>query len=125
MTWTGDCILGHGTTHFTELHPYMTSLRSIRAMNPTQLYPAHGAIIKDGCTRVDEYIKHRDEREQQIMKVVQSHEGITCMEIVKVICKYMHQMTVQAGGTSGFSVRCSPLALTLVLFDMCCMFLSL
>jgi hypothetical protein len=38
----------------------------MRALSVGALYPAHGPTIPDGPRKIDEYIAHRQERENQI-----------------------------------------------------------
>ena len=51
---------------FEDLHTYMNSLKKLLALSPLVLYPGHGPVIGDGKTVIEEYIKHRNAREQQV-----------------------------------------------------------
>jgi glyoxylase-like metal-dependent hydrolase (beta-lactamase superfamily II) len=84
--FTGDCVLGTGTTSFRELGTYMRSLSAMKAHAPDLLYPGHGArterlqlliwdfrsallagpLIKGGVAKLDDYISHRMMRENQV-----------------------------------------------------------
>ena len=74
--FTADTVLGQGTAVFEDLATYMTSLRSLLqfgcqpANQFRTLYPGHGPVVKDGPKLIDEYIKHRAEREAQIVQVL-------------------------------------------------------
>lgn len=72
---------------FEDLHDYMKSLDKILALKPTLVYPAHGALVKDPITHLTYYISHRNEREAQIIKALESHknEFLTAMDIVKIV----------------------------------------
>ena len=86
--FTGDNILGHGTAVFEDLAEYMRSLDKMKGAFKGQAYPGHGAVIEDGPAKVKEYIAHRKEREEQVLKVLEAgskEEGITAIEIVKVV----------------------------------------
>ncbi|OWZ77056.1 hypothetical protein C365_04314 [Cryptococcus neoformans Bt85] len=68
--FTGDTVLGQGTTHFTDLSTYMTSLRTLLALQPRVLYPAHGPHIpsqEGSISHIQTYIAHRQKREDEIV----------------------------------------------------------
>ncbi|KAL3317565.1 Beta-lactamase-like protein 2 [Cichlidogyrus casuarinus] len=64
--FTGDIILGHGSTLVEYLPHYMDSLNLLRDMvknNPSiTLLPAHGDIVPLSLSKVDEYISNRQSR---------------------------------------------------------------
>jgi len=88
--YTADTVLGHGTAVFEDLSAYMTSLSkmlrykssasalpSASSLSPPienseydTLYPGHGAILTNGQETIATYIKHRLEREAQIVEVL-------------------------------------------------------
>lgn len=89
--FTGDNVLGMGTTVFEDLAAYMASLERMHAAYPAQppapAFPAHGPLVHDGRAKVAEYIAHRAARERQVLRVLGSQGAAlwTSMEIVKVI----------------------------------------
>ena len=86
--FTGDNVLGHGTAVFEDLATYMASLRRMHGLFSGRAYPGHGELIEDGPAKVDEYMRHRQLREEQVVQVLRSdsrEEGWTPMELVKVI----------------------------------------
>ncbi|KAI9822897.1 MAG: hypothetical protein M1832_002922 [Thelocarpon impressellum] len=88
--FTGDAVLGHGTAVFDDLALYLASLARMRTLFKGRAYPGHGAVIGDGPARVEGYIRHRQEREQQVLDVLGSshsaeEEGWTPTEIVGVV----------------------------------------
>jgi ribonuclease/clavin/mitogillin len=94
--FTGDTVLGVGTTVFVCYADYMRSLATLRDRNAALIYPGHGPVVKDAKGKLEEYITHRGKREQQILGVLQqaastsgssgsSSEGVTAMDIVKLI----------------------------------------
>jgi ribonuclease/clavin/mitogillin len=98
--FTGDNVLGHGTAVFEDLLTYLQSLEKMRGHFRGRAYPGHGAVIEDGPSKILEYIRHRQHRENQVIQVLKSskHSGDfkanvnevddwTSMEIVKVIYK--------------------------------------
>lgn len=96
--FTGDTVLGHGTTVFEDLGEYMKSLERLQGLGASRLYPAHGAVVEDAGRKLNEYVRHRRLRENQILKVLAQKQegskvaglwggssGSTSMEIVKTI----------------------------------------
>ncbi|KAL1413467.1 hypothetical protein Q8F55_001236 [Vanrija albida] len=73
--FTGDTVLGQGTTIFADFGAYMNSLKTLLALDAPVLYPAHGPAIegRDAAhAHIAEYIKHRQEREDIIVGVIRS-----------------------------------------------------
>ncbi|KAL0568746.1 hypothetical protein V5O48_013234 [Marasmius crinis-equi] len=77
--YTADTVLGQGTAVFEELGPYIASLRKMKDFHSSSsggtydtLYPGHGPTVSNGVQLIETYIKHRLEREEQILKVLQS-----------------------------------------------------
>lgn len=97
--FTGDNVLGHGTAVFEDLTTYLNSLERMKGVFSGKAYPGHGAVIEDGPGKIGEYIRHRKERESQVIQVLKSAKnrpGViitrdeeadewTSMEIVKII----------------------------------------
>jgi len=74
--YTADTVLGHGTAVFEDLKVYIASLRKMldyQKSNPYDiLYPGHGPVVAEGTKVIETYIKHRLEREAQVLEVLQS-----------------------------------------------------
>jgi glyoxylase-like metal-dependent hydrolase (beta-lactamase superfamily II)/8-oxo-dGTP pyrophosphatase MutT (NUDIX family) len=86
---TGDCVVGLGTVVIAppegEMKPYLDSLHRLLTLpRLTALFPAHGPVIADARSRIEEYIRHRYEREAQILEAIAS-KWRSIPEIVKVI----------------------------------------
>lgn len=73
--FTGDTILGHGTTAIFppdgSMGDYMRSLEKLRAHRPERIHPAHGPTRDDAVALIDEYLAHRRERERQVLDALQ------------------------------------------------------
>lgn len=68
---TGDHVLGEGTTVIAwpdgDLGGYLDSLRALRKLEPTALYPGHGEVIAEARPHIDALLAHRAQRTEQIM----------------------------------------------------------
>ncbi|TVY34620.1 Endoribonuclease [Lachnellula subtilissima] len=98
--FTGDNVLGQGTAVFEDLGTYLKSLEKMKDAFQGRAYPGHGPVIEDGPSKILEYIKHRKQREDQVIQVLKSSRSSpevaaqagepdewTSMEIVKIIYK--------------------------------------
>ncbi|RMZ82916.1 hypothetical protein DV736_g6622, partial [Chaetothyriales sp. CBS 134916] len=65
--FTGDNVLGHGYSVEEDLGEYVRSLHRMRALGCRRGYPAHGAAIADLPRKMDQYIRHKEMREGQIV----------------------------------------------------------
>ena len=100
--FTGDNVLGHGTAVFDDLTAYLASLDRMRRQFDGRAYPGHGAVVEDGRGRIAEYIRHRQQREDEVIQVLKTGDvgsaeatedggrptaALTPIEIVKVVYK--------------------------------------
>ncbi|XP_075154681.1 beta-lactamase-like protein 2 homolog isoform X2 [Haematobia irritans] len=89
VLFSGDCILGEGTAVFEDLYDYMRSLNKILNIEPCVIYPGHGNIVENPSEKVQYYINHRNQREQQILKCFaeRNKEKLQAMDVVKIVYK--------------------------------------
>ncbi|KAK4173439.1 putative metallo-beta-lactamase domain protein [Triangularia setosa] len=98
--FTGDNVLGHGTTVFEDLSSYLTSLSKMKTLVNGKAYPGHGPVIEHGRETIEEYIRHRQQREDQVVQQLRAYpdvavaggqvggeKGWTLMGLVRVIYK--------------------------------------
>lgn len=86
--FTGDNVLGHGTAVFEDLAVYLDSLGRMRKQFKGRAYPGHGAVIEDGPGKINEYIAHRQQREEEIVQALRAADGeATPMDLVKIVYK--------------------------------------
>ena len=71
--FTGDIVLGYGSTVFMCFTDFMASLQLMREMKPAKIYPGHGPVVEDGTAKLDEYISHRQKREMQVLETLRSY----------------------------------------------------
>ena len=94
--FTGDCVLGCGTSVFDDLYDYMKSLERLRQVILSsesnsdrfiqRIYPGHGPVLTNALHKIEEYISHRSLREQQIMHVLKENIGwIPAIEVVDIV----------------------------------------
>jgi len=93
--FTGDNVLGHGTSMFEDLATYLSSLKKMEEIPGLsgRGYPGHGEVLDDAKDAVDGYIAHRMARERQVLMVMKEghplggDDAMTAMELVQVIYK--------------------------------------
>ena len=53
-----------------NLAEYLESLRLVASLNPKRLLPGHGPVVEDPRRLIEQYVKHRAERDEQIVRAV-------------------------------------------------------
>jgi glyoxylase-like metal-dependent hydrolase (beta-lactamase superfamily II) len=81
---TGDHIMGGSTVIIEDAAAYLDSLYLVQDLGVGRIEPGHGDAIDDAGQAIDDYIKHRLEREAQIVDAVRNGAG-TIGEIVDVV----------------------------------------
>ena len=70
--FTGDTILGNSSSSVRNLSQYMKSLEALAKLKPNTLCPGHGQVVHNGSARVQWYIEHRREREEQVLSAIEA-----------------------------------------------------
>ena len=70
IMFTGDTILGGSSTTVRSLHEYINSLELLARYRPRIICPGHGPVMTDGTRRVEGYIRHRLQREQDVIEAL-------------------------------------------------------
>lgn len=83
--YCGDLVRAGGTivipaSRGGNLRQYLESLRLVRGLGARRLMPGHGPIIDTPEPIIDEYLRHRAEREAQILEALQA--GIRTPEAI-------------------------------------------
>lgn len=77
QVFCGDLVRAGGTivvpgSRGGHLRQYLDSLRRVRDLAPQRLLPGHGPVIADPSAAIDEYLRHREEREQQVIDALRA-----------------------------------------------------
>jgi len=72
VLFTGDCILGASSSTVRDLASYMKSLHLLTTYPHDTICPGHGPVVLPprGAELVRWYMRHREEREQQILEAL-------------------------------------------------------
>ena len=76
----GDLMMGGQDTALVappdgRLGPYLDSLNRIRALEPRVIYPAHGPAFENPDAAIDRYVRHREERLEQVLAALRAGHG--------------------------------------------------
>lgn len=82
--FSGDTILGNSSSSVRNLRQYMKSLELLARLKPAMLFPGHGQIIQNGTARIQWYIDHRQQREDQVVSAIKGGASIVD-EIVRSV----------------------------------------
>lgn len=86
--FTGDAVLGRGTSVIDppegDLGAYLRSLDAMIALHPRTLYPGHGPAVWAAVDKLEEYRRHREERERQVLEAIADRPR-TPEEIVPIV----------------------------------------
>jgi glyoxylase-like metal-dependent hydrolase (beta-lactamase superfamily II) len=71
LLFTGDHVMSGSTVVIAppdgDMADYLESLEKVRAMKPRRIAPGHGEMIEDAGAVLDQYMRHRKERESQVL----------------------------------------------------------
>ncbi|KAF1780463.1 Metallo-beta-lactamase [Phytophthora cactorum] len=85
VLFSGDCVLGFGSCVFDSLANLMTSLEKLKECGAATIYPGHGPVVDDAPAKILEYIRHRQQREFEVLEVLKRRGGLSSSEIVDKI----------------------------------------
>jgi glyoxylase-like metal-dependent hydrolase (beta-lactamase superfamily II) len=66
--FTGDNLLGHGTSAVENLSTWMNTLRKMQSQNCAKGYPAHGDVIPDLPRKIKEELGQKAKREERVLR---------------------------------------------------------
>ncbi|MDA0988283.1 MAG: MBL fold metallo-hydrolase [Chloroflexi bacterium] len=91
---TGDTVLGASSTTVQDLADYMESLEKLSRYRVEVICPGHGPVVPKprGSRLISWYIRHRNEREQQVLEALQKGIGD-----VGAMVKYIYPKNLNKG----------------------------
>jgi glyoxylase-like metal-dependent hydrolase (beta-lactamase superfamily II) len=93
LLFSGDHVMSGSTVVIAppdgDMTRYLESLEKVQARRPRRIAPGHGDVIEDPATVLDEYLRHRRERESQVLAGLSQAgaHGIRAEELVVQIYK--------------------------------------
>ncbi len=102
--FTGDAVVGRGTSFIDasaggDLGQYLRSLERMRGLGARTIYPGHGPVVFDAAAKLDEYVRHRAEREQQVLAVIDAGASTVAAIVDAVYDGYPAEVLPLAAGS--------------------------
>ena len=98
--FSGDNVLGIGTTVIPadsgDLGEYMDSLERVLSRRPKEIYPAHGPRITKGCAKIEEYLAHRRDREEQVLAAMSAGDRDVMTMVRRIYVGYPESLHAPA-----------------------------
>ena len=91
LLFSGDHVMSRSTVVIAppdgDMAAYLESLEKVRRLRPARIAPGHGDMIDDPAAVLDGYLRHRREREAQILAALQPDApgGHTIEDLVAAI----------------------------------------
>jgi len=89
MLFSGDHIMDGSTVVISppdgDMAAYLDSLAKVRSLRLRSIAPGHGHLITDPVARIDDYVRHRLERERQVVERLAAAGSATIGELVAAI----------------------------------------
>lgn len=79
VLFTGDLVLGRGSSMVAhpdgDVAAYLRSLERVAELRPRMLFPGHWDPVTDAPAKIEEYRRHRLERERQVLDALAAGAG--------------------------------------------------
>ncbi len=98
VLFTGDTILGSSSSTVKNLSEYMRSLHLLARFTPRVICPGHGPVVPNGSRRIDFYIRHREEREEQVIGALEAGAETVEEIVTRVYPRNLRRELKQAAG---------------------------
>ncbi len=88
--FVGDLFLGKGDTTWVAEYPgcvadYLQSLRHVRGLSPSVMYPSHGPPLEDPIDAIDRFEAHRLQRIEQVRTAMRAHPAADTDALLDVV----------------------------------------
>ena len=81
LLFSGDHVMSGSTVVIAppdgDMADYLESLEKVRGLAPRRIGPGHGDMIEDPLYVLDEYLRHRQERERQVLGGLRDLGGVS------------------------------------------------
>jgi glyoxylase-like metal-dependent hydrolase (beta-lactamase superfamily II) len=91
LLFSGDHVMNGSTVVIAppdgDMAVYLESLEKVRSRSPRRIAPGHGEVIEDPAAVLDDYLRHRLERQRQVLSGLGTapSEGVTADQLVEAI----------------------------------------
>ena len=106
MLFSGDHIMEGSTVVIRppdgHMATYLQQLERLKALRPRfrSIAPGHGHLIEQPAAKIDEYLAHREEREQQVLAAVRGAGTTTVADLVaEIYPDLVEELVPMAKGT--------------------------
>jgi glyoxylase-like metal-dependent hydrolase (beta-lactamase superfamily II) len=98
--FTGDSVLGRGTSFIDppdgDLTAYLASLQRMLDLGPRTIYPGHGPIVLDAAAKLTEYLRHRAEREDQVLAALTDGDDSIAALVTRIYVEHSAEVQMLA-----------------------------
>ena len=103
LLFSGDHIMQGSTVVIAppdgDMAAYLTSLERIRSLRLRSIAPGHGHLIDDPNAVIDEYVRHRLERERQVLDAVVAGDHTTAEIVSRLYPDLVEELVIRARQT--------------------------
>ena len=90
VLFTGDNVLDGmysviDPSHGGDMAQYIDTLERLRKLRLSRIAPGHGDVIEEPKARIDEYLAHRRQREQQVLRLLKKRGPSKVKDLVTTI----------------------------------------